>query len=109
MRIFSTMIQLSSAFSMMQESVDSLRRSGVIQREISIGPETILLGTGSALDSLGFVAFMTDLEDRLMRALSADVHLILSEIHGFNVSDVSLNGQTMAEYLVVLSQRKPIV
>lgn len=101
------MIQLARAFSIMQESIDSLRRSGAIQKELSVQPETVLLGTGTSLDSLGFVAFMTDLEDRLARELSTDVNLILSEIHGFNVSNVSLNGQTMAEYLVLLSKRTP--
>jgi len=43
---------------------------------IAIGEETPLLGGGSQLDSLNFVAFVADLEDRLHAATGRDIVLV---------------------------------
>ena len=49
------------------ESVRSLRRSGIIEVDMDVQPDTVLLGGGSSLDSMGFVTFVTDVEERLSR------------------------------------------
>ena len=102
------MIDLGRAFAMMQETADSLFRSGVIAQSPSIKPETVLLGNGSDLDSMGFVALMTDLEDRLAREEGDGLYLVLSDIHGFNDSEIKLSAETMAHYLVKLARDKSV-
>ena len=49
----------------MQVSLDSLQRSGVIKERIEVSADTVILGSRSSLDSLGFVTLISYLEDRV--------------------------------------------
>lgn len=51
-------------------------------RAIPLGEETVLLGDDSALDSLEFVSFATDLEGRLARRVGREVPLVADAMSG---------------------------
>ena len=97
------MFDQNSAFCMLQESLDSLARSGTIKQPIKIQPTTQLLGPESSFDSLGFVTFVTDIEDRLQSKLDKECYLVLNEIAQFNVNSPSLTADVLARYMVKLA------
>lgn len=92
----------SKAFELIQETLDSLVRSGVIQEQIKVTPETILLGSASPLDSLGFVTFATELEERVVEETGEDVFFALDEIGDFNLDNPTLTAEKFAKYIVGL-------
>lgn len=92
-------IPYERAFQIIQQSLGSLRRSGLLDEEMTADAQTVVLGSGSTLDSLGFVAFMTDLEDRLNRETNRDIVLSLNAIHDFNRNSRALSIETLARYI----------
>jgi hypothetical protein len=97
------MFDQNSAYSMLQESLDSLARTGTINKLIKIQPTTQLLGSESSLDSLGFVTFITDIEDRMQLKLDKECYLVLNEIAQFNVNSPSLTADVLTRYMVKLA------
>jgi len=87
------------ALQLMQDSVDSMQRSGMMEETIKITPDTIVLGTGSSLDSLGFVTFISDLEERISAESGKEYFLILTEIHEANADQAFLSAGVLAEYV----------
>ncbi|MCP4613872.1 MAG: hypothetical protein GY845_34720 [Planctomycetes bacterium] len=66
--------------------------------------DTVLMGSGSNLDSLGVVTLITDIEDRLQEELNADCYLVLDEISHFDVSNPVLTVDILAQYISHLSE-----
>lgn len=93
------MIAYDRALQLIQNSFSSLGRSGLIDEEVAVRADTVLLGPGSPLDSIGFVAFVTDLEDRLNRETRHDIVLRLNAIHDFNADNPALSVDTLARYI----------
>lgn len=81
------------------ERLESLQRSGMIGADVHVGPETILIGAGSQVDSLAFVTFIAELEDQLSREAGQDVPLILERIHEFNTGNSELTARALARYI----------
>ena len=97
------MITEQRAMELMQEAVTGLRRAGMIEQELSVREDTPLLGTGSQLDSMGFVTFVTDVEDRIARETGTEVQIVLDEVHEFNADNPYLSGGTLARYISRIS------
>lgn len=99
------MIDKQKAIALIQDSLDSLNRSGTIKNAIAVDGETVLMGSGadSGLDSLGFVTFIMDLEDRLMTAIGADCAIVLTDIQGFDINSPTLTAGILADHVVGLS------
>lgn len=57
------------------ECLASLNRERAADQQIPVSETTALLADGSKLDSLAFVSFATDLEDRLVAATGRDLML----------------------------------
>lgn len=93
------------AISLIQETLTSLVRSGIIQDDINIEESTSLLGKNSVLDSIAFVTFITELEDRVSRVKGQEFFLVLNEIHDFNPNDAMLSVDTLAKYLAGFSEK----
>lgn len=87
------------AIQLMQSSFDSMQRSGMFEETITVTSDTVILGTGSSLDSLGFVTFISDLEDRVSAETGSDHYLILTEIHEANADQAFLSAGTLANYI----------
>lgn len=101
------MISQEYAVQLIRDSLSSLRRSGLLEQDVVVQADTVLLGTGSPLDSMAFVTFWIDLEDRLNRETDQDSQLVLllNEIHEFNVDNAHLTADMLAQYIVELTRK----
>ncbi len=99
------MMSKEEALALMQETLDSLTRSGTLKGEVEAGPDTILMGTGAdaSLDSLGFVTFIMELEDRLSDAADGDLAIVLTDIDGFDINSPILTADVLADHLSKLT------
>lgn len=93
------------AFQIIQDSFSSLYRSGILAEDMAIEGNTVILGAKSPLDSIGFVTFITDLEDRISSRADKEIYLILTEIHEFNADHHCLTVGTLADYIVHIAKR----
>lgn len=98
------MLSPDRALQLIQESIASLRRAGLIETDITVTGDTVLLGAGSELDSIGFVSFVIEMEDRLNRETGKELYLVLTDIHEFNTDSAQLSADTLARYAVKLAQ-----
>lgn len=76
-----------------------MQRSGMISADTKVTPDTVILGAGSVLDSLGFVTFISELEERLCVELDKEVYLVLNEMGEFNINNPFLSAGTIARYI----------
>jgi hypothetical protein len=95
-------VEISRAMELIQDSFDCLKRSGTIETDVVVNNETVLLGTNSPLDSIGFVTFVTEFEDRIQEETGEDHYLVLSDMNNFNVNNPNLTAGTLAKYTVQL-------
>lgn len=88
-----------------QESFDALSESELIAEPLTATDGTELLGPGSLLDSIAFVTFMVELEDRLRPEIGDDgtFNLSITEIHDFNPEKSTLSVGTLTDYIVHLT------
>lgn len=93
------MIEINRALIIMQDSFDSMHRSGTIQNEIVVNLDTVLLGSDESLDSLGFVTFISDMEERISEEAGKECYIVLSEIQGLNTNNSSLTTGALAHYI----------
>jgi acyl carrier protein len=100
------MISGERAYQLIQDTMSSLWRSGLIKQDVTIEKNTVLLGTGSPLDSLAFVTLVAELEDRLNRETGQDLSLVLDEIHEFNVNVPYLTAETLSRYMIKLTDKR---
>ena len=100
------MITEKLASKLIKDSLSSLQRSGLIEQEVTIDKETVLLGSGSTLDSVAFVTLVADLEERLNRETGQELSLVLNEIHEFNVNVPYLTAETLSKYMIKLTDKK---
>jgi len=100
------MITEELAWKLIEDSLSSLQRTGLMKQDVTIDKDLVLLGTGSPLDSLAFVTLVADLEDRLNRETGQELSLVLNEIHEFNVNVPYLTAQTLSKYVINLTEKK---
>lgn len=94
------------AVELIAASLSKLMNEDMISRDTIISRDLILLGPGSPLDSIGFVTFVTDLEERVSTNANKDIYLVLSEINGFDINQSHLLVADLARYLIKLSEEK---
>lgn len=97
-------MDIKRALQLMQDSFDSMQRSGMMKEIITVTSDTVILGSGSPLDSLEFVTFISDLEERLCVELDKEVYLVLNEIGEFNINNPFLSAGTIARYIEKITQ-----
>jgi 2-phospho-L-lactate transferase/gluconeogenesis factor (CofD/UPF0052 family) len=100
------MIAYERALQLIQNSMSSLHRGGLLEQDVTVRGDTVLLGSGSPLDSIGFITFITDLEERLSRETNEEVFLVVDEFHEFNGDNPVLSVDTMARFVVQLTNGK---
>ena len=91
------------AINTMQESINSLVRAGTIEVGLELKPTTQLLGPDSFLDSIGFVTFITDIEDRMQAHLDKECYFVLNQINQFDVNSPNLTVVSLAKYMAQLA------
>ena len=87
-------------------ALGELKKTKMLGLDVELNKETILLGVGSPLDSIGFVTFITDLEERISSEANKDLYLVLDEINQFNINLPHLCLGALAKYCVKLSEGK---
>lgn len=86
------------ALKMMTDVLEGLRRSEMAERGPPLTENTVLIGAGASLDSLGFVTFIAEVEERLSHDRDDPLELILTEIWEFNSENPSLTAGLLADY-----------
>jgi hypothetical protein len=92
------------AFNTISDTFESLKRSGIISSKSPFSEDTIILGSDSELDSLGFVTFISDLEERISTEEDKEVFLVLNDISDFNLNNPSLTAKALASYIAGLTK-----
>jgi hypothetical protein len=82
------------------------KESITLASDMELNKQIILLGLGSPLDSIDFVTFVTDLEERISSEAGKDLYLVLNEINEFNINQPHLCLGALAKYCVKLSEGK---
>ena len=94
-------LSLETASQLIHDSLSSLARSGTLEANVGeMKNDSVLLGAGSPLDSIGFVTFISDLEDRVQQKTQREFYLVLNEISEFNINSPNLTVGNLAQYLV---------
>lgn len=83
----------------MQQSIDSLVRGHIIETALRVTASTPLLGGTCELESMQFVTFISDLEERLTKTVGKDVYIILDRIDDFDINEPFLSAATLARHL----------
>jgi len=89
---------------LVQLSLGHIQQIGLLERTVLMNADTVLLGTDSVLDSLNFVAFISDIEDRLHAEINQDLFLVLNDIDTFNSEDPHLSVDTLVQHIVSLTK-----
>jgi len=92
------------ALQLIAESFETLKGTDMLEEDVSLNSEISLLGTESPLDSIGFVTFVTELEERVVKETNKDLYLVLGEISEFNIDNPQLTVDALAQYIVNLSE-----
>jgi len=92
------------ALQLISESLESLKKVGMLAKDVVPTRESVLLGMKSPLDSIGFVAFVTDLEEKISEETKKDLYLVLNEIIEFNVDKPYLSSDALAKYIAKISK-----
>lgn len=92
------------AYELIDGVVKNLVASDAINTIDGFDEQTIVLGNGSVLDSISFITFITDIEDKLQEVTGKELYLVLNEINNFNVDNPNLTVGGLATYLATLSK-----
>jgi hypothetical protein len=92
------------AFEMIQESLNSLQQARVLEAEVLLHDDTVLLGTGSPLDSLALVTLISELETRLAGETNRDIYLSFDQISADRPDLDHLSAATLADYISRVTQ-----
>ena len=93
------MISTSQSLQIMQSSLDNLFQAGMLDEKVTIDLETPLFGEGSTLDSMGFVTFVTEVEEQVIEVVNKDIFIVLSDIEELYPNEPSLNASMFSSYL----------
>ena len=93
------MLQRNEILTIVQEVFKGLEESGVITGKVELNENTVLLGGGAVLNSIGFVTMFTDLEDRLGERTGKEIYLLLDEIHEFNQGNTFLTVGVLLSFI----------
>ena len=90
---------------LIRASLEQLNSERTAEEQIDVGDDTPLLTTDSQLDSLAFISFVADLEDRLYASTEQDFVLVgeLDASEGHPFKTVS----TLANHIVEMAAELP--
>lgn len=80
-------------------SLKNINDSDQLMENLAPNDDTILLGSKSVLDSIAFVNFTTDLEERVENEIGKEFILRLHEIHNLNGEKEILTVGDMAKII----------
>ena len=98
------MITEERAFEIIETAFHNLKGWGILEDLVPFNKNTILLGVGSPLDSIGFVTMFTEIEDELAKETGKDEYMVLSEINKFNINAPHVTSEILSKYIVELNK-----
>ena len=81
------------------ESLNAIIDSKMVPKSFEVNDDTVLIGMGGNLDSISFVAFATDVEEKIEEEIDKEFILKLQEIHDLNEGKNALVVRDMARLL----------
>ena len=84
---------------LVEQCLEDLNQNGSINLENALSEEQNLLGNDAILDSVSFITFILELEERLTEEFETSFELLLDEIPGFSVDNPSLSIEGLIDYL----------
>ena len=97
------MISKNNIIPLVQKSLDGLYESSMLIEKILVDDETPLFGGGSNIDSMCFVALMTEVEDKLSEATGKDIFVVLTDLEELYPNSPVLTVGMLANYLIILA------
>lgn len=88
---------------LVQEAFDALGEAELIPAGLRVEETTDLLGPGTVLDSIAFVTFIVELENRVQDKLGdagEPFSLAITEIHEFNPEEARLTVGVLVDYVM---------
>jgi acyl carrier protein len=88
---------------LIQDAFDALWEADLVGENLRVDETTDLLGPETLLDSIAFVTFIVECEDRLQAAIGDDDHFVsiaITEIHDFNPEEARLTVGVLVDYIV---------
>lgn len=83
---------------LVQESLKGLNEEKEDNKKIPVSEDTVLLGTGTLLDSLDFIVIITDIEERIFAATGQDYQLSM-DLDSPEESNPFRNIGTLSEHI----------
>lgn len=97
------MLTREDAIQLIQEALDALHKSAILETKTHVVNDTALFGAGSSIDSMGFVTLITDVEERLNALTNKDLFIVLSDLEDLYPEAPVLSASMFAEYLIHLA------
>lgn len=101
------MLKNVEILTLIQESLNLLYDSGYINKKLSASLSESIFGINSPLDSMSFVTFMTDLEERLTNKTNKDIFIVLSDLDEIFPNEKSLTVDMLTRYINILLSHYP--
>ena len=95
-------MNINEALVLISEVLVNLESENLLDAPVVFSDNLPLLGPNSPLDSLSFISFLTELEDRVTLLNSRDTYIVLNEIAEFDVSSNRLTALQLASHLTKL-------
>ncbi len=87
-------------------SLQKIFDSGIVPEKFPVNDDTALIGMGGNLDSVAFVVFATDVEERVEEEIGREFILKLQEIHDLNEDkDALIVGDMVRLVTRIINQR----
>lgn len=96
-------IKRTQIFNLICQCLEALNQERAAEDQIEISKDTLLLADDSSLDSLAFVVFSTDLEERLAALTGNDLTLVATAISSGQNYFRSVD--TLTDYIETLLQK----
>ena len=88
---------------LIEESLRKLESEKMIDGKLNFSESLPLLGPGTQLDSLGFISFLTDLEERISLKTEEETYIVLNNIENFDINQSKLTVLQLAHHIVKLT------
>lgn len=100
------MITEQQVKSLILESISEIKNSKMVPENFDVNDNTVLIGMKAVWDSIAFVSFTTDLEERIEDAIGKEVILNLHEIHELNEDKSALKVGNLTKIVVQIINKK---
>jgi len=97
-----TLLNHNQILEIIQLSVNNLHKSEIIPSEFIIASNTNLFGNDSGIDSMGFVALISDVEDAVNKCANSDIYIVLTDIEEMFPLEKNLTAGMLADYLITI-------